>query len=62
MQRPWMGFYIGACSQKVRVHMQSGSGTFNMTMQGAVFESVMSFWGSAGRGGAWEQTRVKASS
>jgi hypothetical protein len=42
--------------------MQSGSGTFNMTMRGVAFESVMSFWGSAVREGAWEQTRVKASS
>ena len=51
-----MGFYIGACSQKALVHMQSGSGIFNMTMQGVAFDSVMSFrgWGSAGREGAGE--------
>jgi hypothetical protein len=47
---------IGACSQKALVHMQSGSGIFNMTMQGVAFDSVISLrgWGSAGREGAWE--------
>ena len=54
MHRLWMGSYTGECSQKVLMHMLSGLGISNMTMQGVASVSVMSSWGSAGRECAWK--------